>query len=220
MKAKFPSAVFVCGIGTGVGKTMVSALLVNILQADYWKPIQTGPEEESDTNFLRKWVAAKATTLHKETYHFATPVSPHLAAQLEHVIIDLASVHLPIFANHLVVESAGGILVPLNDRETNLDLIKKLNIPVIIVANEYLGSINHTLLTIEVLRQHNCDLLGLVFCGETYLDNEKIIATHSQVPIFGRVDKLVEVNLENMNIAVEKLGASLANYFEWSKDGR
>jgi dethiobiotin synthetase len=214
VKAKFPDTIFVCGIGTDVGKTMVAALLVKAMQADYWKPIQTGSAAQSDRLFVEKWAHSANTILHPETYHFPIPASPHIAAKLDNAFIDLSAIQLPITINRLVVESAGGILVPLNDRETNLDLIKQLNIPIILVANEYLGSINHTILSIEILRQHHCDLLGLIFNGEAYLDNETIIAKHSQVPVLGRLEKMPEINSTNMAAAAEKLRLSLANYFD------
>jgi len=216
VKTKIPNQIIVCGIGTGVGKTLVSSLLVNALAADYWKPIQTGPVEETDAHFVAQWVDKNATTIFQEKYHFSTPASPHIAAKLEGKYIELSTITLPFSANRMVIECAGGILVPLNDRATNLDLVKQFKLPVILVANEYLGSINHTLMSIEILRQHHCSVLGVIYSGFAYLDNADIIAKHTQLPILGRVDEMSEISAVNMAAATEKLRLSLSNFFDLS----
>lgn len=160
------SIFFVTGIGTDIGKTIVSAILVEALQADYWKPIQSGDTANNDTQKVKNLVSNTTSVFHTESYVFQTPASPHIAAAIENKTIDLAAINLPNTANTLIVEGAGGLMVPLNEEVLMIDVIQKINAKAIIVTNDYLGSINHTLLTVEALEKRNIPIAGFIINGE------------------------------------------------------
>lgn len=190
--------VFVSGIGTDVGKTFISALLVHKWQADYWKPIQTGLKKDSD--FIRKF--ASSAVIHPGVYHFKNPVSPHQAAEEEDSVIDFAKIILPNTTRSLVVEGAGGLLVPLNKRQTMLDLMIHLTLPVVLVSKYYLGSINHTLLSLELLKHKQVPIAGVIFNGIENIHSKNIIGRlHPDVPVLGSVQDYEEINLETFNEA-------------------
>jgi dethiobiotin synthetase len=176
----------VAGIGTGVGKTIVSSILVQALQADYWKPIQTGSEEDSDTQTVQNLVSC-SSVFHPEAILLKKPFSPHYAAHLEGM--DLQAFPIPNLpdSEKLIVEAAGGILVPLSETTLLADWVKHWNLPVILVSRHYLGSINHTLLSVEALRSRNIPIKGLVFNGKDEFGNESIIQRFTKLPIIGRV---------------------------------
>ena len=181
----------VAGIGTEIGKTVVSAILTAGLKADYWKPIQSGDIETGDAYWIRKWVPS--ATIHPSTYALTQPLSPHSAAEIDGITIELESFQKPT-ENTLIIELAGGIMVPLNDHETNLDLIKQLNLPVILVSKNYLGSINHTLLSYEILKQQGVQMAGIVFNGPENPSGEKFILNHTGLPLVLRVNTENELN--------------------------
>jgi len=181
----------IAGIGTEIGKTVVSAILTAGLKADYWKPIQSGDIKTGDAYWIRKWVPS--ATIHPSTYALTQPLSPHSAAEIDGITIELESFQKPT-ENTLIIELAGGIMVPLNDHETNLDLIKKLDIPVILVSKNYLGSINHTLLSYEILKQQGVQMAGIVFNGPENPSGEKFILNHTGLPLVLRVNKENEIN--------------------------
>lgn len=164
---------FITGIGTGVGKTYVSAHLVETLQADYWKPIQSGDLEATDTMKVRSMVKNLVSVFHPEAYRLTQPFSPHKAADLDGILIDPSKIILPQTKNQLIVEGAGGLMVPLNDSFLMIDLITQLQAEVILVVMHYLGSINHTLLSIEMLKSKNLPINCIVFNGikEAYSEN-------------------------------------------------
>ncbi len=167
---------FVTGIGTDVGKTIVSAVLVEALKADYWKPIQAGYDNGTDTQFVKQLISNTTTTFFQETYLLKTPASPHLAALNDGVEIELNKLILPKSSNKdLIIEGAGGLLVPLNDNNYVIDLIKHFDCEVILVSRNYLGSINHTLLSIEALKSRGIKIAGIVFNGERNQSTEEII---------------------------------------------
>ncbi|QOR76119.1 MAG: dethiobiotin synthase [Thermoflavifilum sp.] len=166
---------FVTGIGTDVGKTVASAILVKALQADYWKPVQSGASEGTDGQRIQQWLGS-AVIIHPETYCLQRAVSPHLAAREEGVHIELHAIHQHFQQIHrsdrwLVIEGAGGLLVPLNETQTFLDLIALLQVPVVLVSRQYLGSLNHTLLTARVLQQSGIAVAGWISNG-SYESNE------------------------------------------------
>lgn len=169
-----------------MGKTIVSSILVQALQADYWKPIQTGSDEDSDTQTVRNLVSS-ASVFHPEAILLQKPFSPHYAASLEGVDLQTFPVpNLPA-SEKLIVESAGGLLVPLSHTTLLVDWIKHWSLPVILVSRHYLGSINHTLLSVEALRSRNIPIKGLVFNGRDEFGNEAIIQRITQLPVIGRV---------------------------------
>ncbi|RBL88048.1 dethiobiotin synthase [Chitinophaga flava] len=190
--------IFITGIGTGVGKTIVSACVTAALQADYWKPVQSGSEEGTDTQTVRSLVPEGITVCHQEAYVLKEPASPHLAARLEHVTIQTTEIirqanQIQPVNRPLVIEGAGGLLVPLTDDVLTLDLIKDLHAGVIIAAQNYLGSINHSLLTAKVLQHAGVPVIGWIFGGD-YHTNEEDVVRLSGYPMIGRIPFAQEVN--------------------------
>jgi dethiobiotin synthetase len=177
---------FITGIGTDVGKTIASAIITEALQADYWKPIQAGDLENSDSHKVKNYVSNSKSNFHSNSYALNTPASPHHAANLDHIVIDIKNIIEPKTNNHLVIEGAGGILVPLNDNDTILDLIQP-DYKVIVVSRHYLGSINHTLMTIEVLISRKISIAGIIFNGDENPATEAIILSKSGVSNLGRI---------------------------------
>ncbi|MDO6601314.1 dethiobiotin synthase [Arenibacter palladensis] len=174
---------FVTGISTDVGKTITSAILVEALQADYWKPVQTGDDSDSET--ISELISNTKTVIHKSSYSLKAPISPHAAAALEGVYIDHNKIHEPKTENHMVIEGAGGVLVPLNDSDTLLDIIMP-TYHVVVVVKHYLGSINHSLLTIKWLLLKGYDV-AILFNGEPNAASEDIITKITGVPVLGRI---------------------------------
>jgi dethiobiotin synthetase len=195
----------IAGIGTEIGKTFISSILTESLQADYWKTIQSGALDFTDSDTVKSLISNTKTVFHPEAYRLNEPMSPHAAAAIDGVEIELSKFQLPQTDNHLIVELAGGIMVPLNDRETNIDLIKKLNIPVILISKNYLGSINHTLLSVEFLKMNNITLKGLIFNGERNKSSEDFILNYTKLECLGRVN--FEENID------KNVVKKYANYF-------
>jgi dethiobiotin synthetase len=166
---------FVTGIGTDVGKTIVSAILVEKLKADYWKPIQSGDLDNSDTMKVQRLVSNPITRFHPEAYRLTQPYSPHKSAALDGITINLDQIKLPDTQNQLIIEGAGGLMVPLNNEHFVIDLIEKFNAEVILVVKHYLGSINHTLLSLELLKQKKIKVKALIFNGDRDEYSESII---------------------------------------------
>lgn len=179
---------FITGIGTDVGKTIVAAIVTQALEADYWKPIQAGDLEHSDSHKVKAYVSNAASRFHPNTYALNTPASPHYAATLDGIILDLKKIKTPETANHLVIEGAGGVLVPLNDTDTIIDIIKK-DYTVIVVSRHYLGSINHTLLTFEALKNRNINSAGIIFSGDENKTTEAIILQKTNAKFIGRIEQ-------------------------------
>lgn len=178
---------FVTGISTEIGKTIASAILVEALQADYWKPIQAGELDDSDTHKVERLISNKTSKFHPNSYALKTPMSPHAAADIDGVTITLKDIKPPKTNNHLVIEGAGGILVPINQTQTILDIIKP-EYHVIVVSRHYLGSINHTLLTVNLLKEKGFKV-AIIFSGDEHKTTEDIIKKMTQVPIIGRIDE-------------------------------
>ena len=187
-----PKQYIIAGIGTEIGKTVCSAIITKALRADYWKPIQAGNLTDGDAYWVQQWVPG--TEIHPSTYALRSPLSPHTAAELDGIRIDLNSFHLPETTENLVIELAGGIMVPLNEKDTNLDLIGRLGLPVILVSKNYLGSINHTLMTFEILTSRNIDIAGIVFNGQTNSSGESFILNHTGLTVLLRVNEEKEIN--------------------------
>jgi dethiobiotin synthetase len=178
---------FITGIGTDVGKTIASAIITQSLEADYWKPIQAGDLENSDSHKVQRYISNDKTVIHENSYKLHTPASPHLAAKLDGITIDLKKIIEPKTKNHLVIEGAGGILVPLNNSDCIIDLIQK-DYKVIVVSRHYLGSINHTLLTIEALTNKKITVSGIIFSGDENKATEEIILAKTKAKFVGRID--------------------------------
>lgn len=178
---------FITGIGTDVGKTIASAIITQSLEADYWKPVQAGDLDNSDSHKIQRYISNNKTVIHENSYKLNTPASPHLAAEIDGITIDLKKIIEPSTDNHLVIEGAGGILVPLNDNNCIIDLIKE-DYKVILVSRHYLGSINHTLLTFEALKNRNIAVAGIVFSGDENKATEEIILSKTKAKFIGRIE--------------------------------
>ena len=186
----------VAGIGTEIGKTVASAVLVEMLQADYWKPVQSGALTDSDTDTVRRLISNPASHFHPEAYRLTQPLSPHAAADIDGVTIDLNAFVLPKTQNSLIVELAGGLMVPLNNHDLNIDLVQRLGMPVILISRNYLGSINHTLLSVEVCRSRAIPLMGILFNGPTVLATETFVLNYTGLPCLGRIGQEEQVTKE------------------------
>ncbi|WP_069659746.1 dethiobiotin synthase [Arcticibacter eurypsychrophilus] len=170
---------FITGIDTGIGKTVVSAILTEKLQADYWKPIQSGDLESSDTLKVKSLVSNSKTVFHPEAYRLTQPFSPHKSADLDGIQISLDQINIPDTLNRLIIEGAGGLLVPLNQNQYMVDLIKKFDAEVILVVKHYLGSINHTLLSLSLLNSLNIPVTRIIVNGPNDEYAEKAIRSYS-----------------------------------------
>jgi dethiobiotin synthase len=197
----FPPTFFVAATDTEIGKTFVSAMLVLGLNAGYWKPIRTGMP--TDTDWIRDHTGLDRSHFFKEAYVFVPHVSPHEAAKIEGVTIDLANITVPQYAplSHLVVEGSGGLMVPINERQTMLDVILHLKLPVLIVARSTLGTINHTTLTVDRLRQHSVPILGVVMNGPKHPNNRQAIEHYAKVPVLAEIEPMPEVTTNTLKAA-------------------
>lgn len=178
---------FITGIGTDVGKTIASAIVVEALEAEYWKPIQAGDLDNSDSHKIKGLRISQKAKVFPNAYALNTACSPHLAAERDGITIDLKKIKEPKTNNHLVIEGAGGVLVPLNDTDCVVDLIQK-DYKVIVVSRHYLGSINHTLLTIEALQNRKISVAGIIFSGDENKATEAIILNKTGLKCIGRID--------------------------------
>ncbi|WP_420603818.1 dethiobiotin synthase [Flagellimonas sp.] len=178
---------FITGISTEVGKTIASAIVVEALEADYWKPVQAGDLDNSDSHKIQNLISNTKTKIHKNSYALNTPMSPHAAAEIDGITIELDKIVPPQTENHLVIEGAGGLLVPLNDTDTIFDIIQPDD-KVIVVSRHYLGSINHSLLTIEKLQERNLEI-GIIFSGDEHPTTESIILSKTGVTFLGRINE-------------------------------
>lgn len=198
---------FVTAIGTDSGKTLVSAILCEALQADYWKPVQSGFPRDTET--VRNLVSNPRTAFHPEQYLLKTPVSPHAAAKTDRINITLESFRLPETKNTLVIEGAGGCLVPLSDDNTIIDLMALLKAEIILVSNHYLGSINHTLLTYEALRRRDMRIKGLVFNGDPNEESERVILKYTNLKCLLRIQKESIITQQVVKRYAEKIKTDL-----------
>lgn len=187
-------AFVIAGIGTRVGKTLVSAIITEALKADYWKPVQAGNLDYTDTDFVYDHLTNKKSQCIPEAYRLTTPMSPHAAAAIDGVQIEADRLNLPVQSDILVIELAGGLMVPLNRSLFNIDLVRKWNIPVILVSMNYLGSINHTLLSVELLKQNQVKLAGIIFNGEQNVSTEGFITDYSNLPVLAKIDLHKEID--------------------------
>ena len=179
---------FITGISTDVGKTIASSIIVEALEANYWKPIQAGDLDKSDSHKIEKYISNKKTVIHENSYKLNTPASPHYAAKIDGITIDINKINEPKTKNHLIIEGAGGIFVPLNDTDYIIDLIKP-DYKVIVVSRHYLGSINHTLLTVEALKNRKINIAGIIFSGDENKATEEIILSKTKINCIGRIEE-------------------------------
>ena len=196
---------FVTGIDTDVGKTVVSAVLTQKLQADYWKPVQAGDLHDTDSMKVGQWVANPSTNIHPEAYGLTHPMSPHAAAKRDGQEIKLTDIHIPQTSNDLVIEGAGGLMVPLNHRELVIDMIPHLHAQAVLVSRHYLGSINHTILSVQALQWREIPIIGIIFNGDENKDSESIIETTCNVNILGRIPELDTIDQQNIINSIDTI---------------
>lgn len=196
-------SLFITGIGTGIGKTIVSAILTEKLKADYWKPVQSGDLDDSDSLKVRGLVSNPTSVFHPETYRLTQPYSPHKSAAIDGITIDPEKFIVPETNNQLIIEGAGGLMVPLNDDFLMIDLIKHLNAYVVLVSQNYLGSINHTLLSIAQLKQYDINVAGIIFNGKTDVDSESYILKYTGIKLLGHLPEFDKINKEEISNAGE-----------------
>jgi dethiobiotin synthetase len=190
---------FITGTDTGVGKTVLSALLVAALDAIYWKPVQSGACEGTDRCAVIRWAELAHERTVPESYCFDPPVSPHLAARMAGARIDLETIQVPKGrASRIVAEGAGGVLVPLNDTQTILDLICRLQFPTIVASRSSLGTINHTLLTVSALRDASVSVRGVVMIGDENTENRRAIERYGNIPVIGLIPWLPIICRESL----------------------
>lgn len=183
----------VAGIGTEIGKTFISSILVEALEANYWKPIQSGGLDYTDTDTVKGLVTNQKSVFYPEAYRLTQPLSPHAAAEIDGVTIEVEDFQLPQTTEPLVVELAGGLMVPLNSDVLNIDLIEKFNLPVVLVTRNYLGSINHTLLSVHLLQSRGIAIKGLIFNGLSNPATESFILNHTKLPLLAKVEEHSEI---------------------------
>ncbi len=204
----FPPYIFVAGTDTDVGKTLVAAILMKGLNAAYWKPVQSGADDETDTEWIQQTTGLPRHLFYNENYRLRAPLSPHTAAANEGVDISLDTIQRPVLGesvDHLVIEGAGGLMVPLNENDLMVDLIQRLEVPVLLVARSGLGTINHTLLSLEKLRQKGIPVLGVVMNGPRNAANKETIEHFGKVPVCGEVTPLMEINATTLKQAFHNI---------------
>ncbi len=192
------TGLIVCGTDTNVGKTVVSALIVQGLNAIYWKPIQSGLEEGGDTGRVCALLKLARNRWLPEAYKFRSPVSPHWAAEKENAHVEQSRLRLPLVEGPLIVETAGGLMVPLNRKLLQIDQIKQWSLPVVIVARTELGTLNHTLLSIEALRHRQIPILGLLLNGPDHSDNPKTLKQIGNIPLIGHLPRLERLSADTL----------------------
>ena len=178
---------FITGISTDVGKTIASAIITEALEADYWKPVQAGDLDHSDSHKIQNYISNVKSVIHENSYKLNTPASPHLAAELDGITIDLKNIIEPKTNNHLIIEGAGGVLAPLNNSDFVIDMVQP-DYKIIIVSRHYLGSINHTLLTIEAIKNRGLTIAGIIFNGNENKATESLILNYSKLKFIGRIN--------------------------------
>ena len=190
----------VCGTDTDVGKTLISSFLVRGLNCYYWKPIQSGSEDETDSEYVKRVSQISPEKILQEAYIFNTPVSPHWAAEIDKVKIIKSNLNLPTIDKNLLIETAGGLMVPITRDFLQIDQIKIWNLPVILVCRSSLGTLNHTLLSVEALRKRDITILGLIINGKKHLDNPQTLKLFSGLPIIAELPLIKNLNVENLDL--------------------
>ena len=203
------NSIAILGIHTGIGKTICSAVLAEAMGADYWKPVQAGMEER-DIAIVKELLTNGHERVHEEAIKLSQPMSPHAAAEIDGVEIDFTKFAWPKTDKTLLVETAGGILSPMSSTTTMADFVSHYNLPAILVIQNYLGSINHTLLSIEVLKHRNIKLLGLVINGDANESSEAFIRQYAKVPILARVPRFEHLDNPSVTTYAATIRTSMA----------
>lgn len=206
--------IVVAGTGTGIGKTFIASILTEALEADYWKPVQAGNPEFTDTDFVKQHITNQKSFFHPEAYRLSAPMSPHAAAKIDGIEIVPDKLSIPETLNTIVIEPAGGLMVPLNDKQLNIDLLQQWNLPVILVSQNYLGSINHTLLSVELLKNRGINLLGIIFNGVRNPSTEEFILEYTGVDCLARISQENSINKAVVKRYADELKYKLNNFLK------
>lgn len=207
-----PRHIAIGGIHTGIGKTVVSAVVAEALGADYWKPVQAGIEER-DADTVRQLLTDGADRVHPEAVVLAMPASPHAAAKSEGVVIDYTRFQWPVTDKTLLIETAGGMQSPMTDDRTMADFVTHFDLPLLLVVQNYLGSINHTLLTLEVLKARRIKLIGMVVSGAANTASETFITQYSGVPVLARVPHMDVLDAASVRACAAAIADDLRRAF-------
>lgn len=197
--------IVIVGIGTEVGKTLASAIVVKALNAAYWKPVQTGFLHGKGDRDSKTVQDLTQCTVLPETYLFQEPLSPHIAARIDGAEIDIQHIQIPETDGNLVIETAGGLMAPLNDTNLFIDLLQQWKCPVILTVRQYLGNINHTLLSIEALTSRDIPVLGMITSGIALPDTNRWLSQYTQIPVLLEIPELNEINPD----VIQQLGEDL-----------
>ena len=199
---------FITGTDTGVGKTFFCSILMSKYNFDYWKPVQTGKFIENDTLYIKENSGVKKSRFHKPIYTFKKPLSPHLASSYERISINIKRIKKPKSNKPLIIEGAGGILVPLNKKDLIIDLIKKFKLPVIVVSKSILGTINHTLMTLEILKKNKIKVFGVVLNNiknkKEGIDNAKSIEAFGKIKVIAQISSINRITKKKIEILSKK----------------
>ena len=201
-RGEMARGIVVTGTDTGIGKTVFSAGLAGLLDGFYWKPVQSGLDEETDSEVVARLSGLPAGRVLPEVYRLNTPLSPHRSAEIDGVAIEAAKLSLPDLPGPLIIEGAGGLMVPLNRQTRFIDVFGEWQLPVILCARTALGTINHTLLSIEALRARSMPLLGVAFIGDEMADTQRTIAEMGKVRVLGRLPRLDPLTPEALSAAM------------------
>ena len=200
---------FITGIGTGVGKTVVAAILTEALKADYWKPVQCGTDSGTDKDTVANLISNSTSVMHTENYCYKEPVSPHLAASLLGEKIIMETMEIPFTNNDLIIEGAGGILVPLNEQYFVIDMATFFEAEIVLVVRNYLGCINHSLLSIDYLAKNGFEIKGLVLIGTFDSAVRSAIINYAELPIIAEIPEGTERSKESILGLAQKVDMSL-----------
>ena len=195
----------ICGTDTDIGKTLISSFFFKGLNSFYWKPIQSGIETQTDSQAVEKITKLSKEKIIKEAYVFTKPLSPQWAAEIDQKTINFEKLRLPKVQGSLIVETAGGLMVPITRNFLQIDQIKQWNLPVILVCKSSLGTLNHTLLSIEALKRRNIEILGLVVNGEKHLDNPRTLVDFSGIPLIAEFPYIEKIDSNNLDILWKEL---------------
>ena len=208
MKTNIQKGLIICGTDTDVGKTIISTLLVQGLNAVYWKPIQSGIEDGGDTNKVCNILNLSEDRWIPEVYKFQTPVSPHWSAEIDNQLINPDNLYIPLIKKTLIIETAGGLMVPLNRNFLQIEQVKRWNLPVILVARSGLGTLNHTLLSIEAMKRRKIPIKGIFLNGPLHEDNPKTLEQFAKIPIIAQLPILKELSSTSLKEEWEKQNIS------------
>lgn len=196
MSQTYSPPITLTGIHTDIGKTVCAAVLVRALQCDYWKPIQAGSLDHTDSDTIRQ--LSRTTYIHPEAYRLQRAASPHIAARAEQVTIELTDLNAPATERPLLIETAGGVCSPINDQYVVADLLADYHWPTVLVMQHYLGSISHTISAIDALKARGIRILGLIINGEADTESEQFITQYSRLPILTHIEHMNELSTQNV----------------------